>query len=327
MNKNNSKFKKIISIIFFNLIAIIALWIISDVCIYITSLKLNNQLSFQNLKDFYKKPTIPINDMEHLFLEDYQTNENMIKLRKPNGLQFKSSPILLFGCSFAFGHYLKYNQNFSYKLSNQLKRPVYNRSIPGSGIQQMYYQTTRDEFYKIVHPCNTVIHVFMDAHFKRMLGHDCFIHGISIFLHYKYKNGKLIMDNYNNPFVVFNKYNYTLRAIRRIYNEFYLKNPKNVDRITNEALSYFLKIRENLENSWHNKVKFIVLFYTPYMRHEQVLMNKLRENNFIVISTDDLTNEDLHSKKYKLPDEHPNEEAWDLLTPLFIEKMKQEKVF
>jgi len=54
--------------------------------------------------------------------------------RKPDGLEYKNkTPILIFGCSFAFGQYLNHKKTVSYKLSKLLKRPVYNRSVPGGG--------------------------------------------------------------------------------------------------------------------------------------------------------------------------------------------------
>ncbi|MBQ2644255.1 hypothetical protein IJG14_01615 [bacterium] len=322
MHKTFIKLKKIISIILFNIIAIVTLWFISDVCLYITSLKLNNQLSFQNLKKFYKKPNNPyyVNDF---FCID---NNSEYRSRKPVGLQYKSPPILLFGCSYAYGSYLGDNQNFGHKLSNQIQVPVFNRAIPGCSLQHMYYQTTTLEFYKSVLKCDTVVYVIISDHFRRMLGEVFNIYENSFYMHYKYKNRIFIMDNYKDFFAIFYKYNYTLRAIRKIYYYFYLKNPKNYDKITDEALAYFIKTRENLENHWHNKINFVVLFYGSCI-YENILMNKLKENKFIIISTNDLTKEDIYSRKYKFSDNHPNEAAWDLLTPLFVQKMKQEKVF
>ncbi len=48
----------------------------------------------------------------------------------------------------------------------------------------------------------------------------------------------------------------------------------------------------------------------------------LKENGFNVISAPEITNNKILSKKYAIPyDGHPNEEAWNLLTPLIAKKL------
>ncbi|MBQ2645036.1 hypothetical protein IJG14_05650 [bacterium] len=297
-----------------------------------TNLKKYGQLSIANLKNFYTTPYNPIGSIDYFFdLKNNISDENTYRARKPEGLVYKTSPILLFGCSFAYGHALSFNQTFSYKLANIIQRPIYNRAIAAGGFQHMYYQTTTEEFYKSIPPCEIVIYVFIVDHYRRMLGNPFFIHSNELYLHYKYKKGTFKLDDFNNPFTIFYKYNYTLRAIRKLYNSFYLNNNKNADKITDEAIAYFIKTRKNLQNHWHNKIKFVVFFYQPYYMNyvpTYKFIYKLRQNGFYTITADNLTKEDLNNAKYKIQNDwHPNEAAWDLLTPLFIEKMKQEKIF
>ena len=49
---------------------------------------------------------------------------------------------------------------------------------------------------------------------------------------------------------------------------------------------------------------------------------------FIVITNEELTQEFLHffPSKYMQNDTHPNEAAWELLTPLFVRELKNKKV-
>ena len=56
------------------------------------------------------------------------------------------------------------------------------------------------------------------------------------------------------------------------------------------------------------------------LNNNQILKTKLEKNGFITITSKDLTNEDLTSEKYSF-DNHPTEAAWDLLTPLLVEKL------
>ena len=57
--------------------------------------------------------------------------------------------------------------------------------------------------------------------------------------------------------------------------------------------------------------------------YKKEFINKLKNNNFIVISTKEITDENLLDEKYQMPDNHhPTEKAWDLLIPKFIERLK-----
>ena len=72
---------------------------------------------------------------------------------------------------------------------------------------------------------------------------------------------------------------------------------------------------------WNNKINFYVIFYED-IKYSDMLQNKLKNNNFKVLKTSDLTNEDLDSPKYKMQDNgHPTEEAWNLLTPLILKNI------
>ena len=86
---------------------------------------------------------------------------------------------------------------------------------------------------------------------------------------------------------------------------------------------HFIQSKNNMEKRWKN-TKFIVLMYNPAYKEDNYLKEKLESQNFIVIKTDDLTTENLKENKYFQQNQHPTEEAWDLLTPLLIEKLHLE---
>ena len=65
------------------------------------------------------------------------------------------------------------------------------------------------------------------------------------------------------------------------------------------------------------------------MNHvSEKLIPKLEKNGFVVITNEELTQENLHffPSKYMQNDGHPNEDAWELLTPLFVRELKNKKV-
>ena len=328
MNKYNysNKFFKIMKIILINILLIILIWFLFNVCFFIYSLQQEKNLTIERLKTFNRN-----NFRETLCIDNSFSLSNLPnKPHNPVGLKYNKSPLLILGCSFAYGQYLNDKQIFSSKLSEINKQPVYNRALPGYGLQHAYYQTTQEYFYNQVPPCNTVVYVFIDDHFRRMLGEEFYITYFAMYLHYTYKDDKFILDNYDNPFFLFYKNDYIFKTIRKLYNQFYLKN--NPDKITDEALAYFIKIRENLENHWHKKINFIVLFYedsfnSQYTFLKKSLIPKLESNNFEVIETSKLTDESLFEGKYLAPEnDHPTEQAWELITPLFVEECKKRKI-
>ncbi len=155
---------KIIKIIILNLCLVILFVFISDLIIYKTTVA--NRHSIYKISEFRYKINPWYLDLEHYFTG----TDDVYKGRKPDGLEFlNKTPITVFGCSFAHGQHLKYNQTFSYKLSHILKRPVYNRAIPGSSFQDMYEQVQNDYFYKDVPSPDIIFYFMIDDHYRRML--------------------------------------------------------------------------------------------------------------------------------------------------------------
>ena len=141
--------KKIIGILSINILILLFLLFICDFIIY----KIYSEpkkyfskypqassippfkYSFKNIKVFWTGE-----DIIQFFTNN--TNDSEWGCRLPEGLQYcnntSCNPIIVFGDSYTYGEFLKYNQTFSYKLAYTLKRPVYNRAIPGVGIEHMY---------------------------------------------------------------------------------------------------------------------------------------------------------------------------------------------
>lgn len=331
-----NKFFNIFIILLFNFILLIFLWFLSDFVIY--KIDSNPKKFYENFPPTTEIPKFKYNTKEpnivYIPLYDYYDgSDDIFKGRKPVGLEYckpgkECKPIIIFGCSFAHGQYLKYNQNFSYKLSQTLKRPVYNRGITGSGVQHMYYQVADEvdkSFYEQVPPSDTIFYVLIDDHYQRMTIFSDYdtIQG-NIHLRYTLKDGKLVKDNYNNILLNIIKSSPTVKAINLKYLDNYIKNPKNAEKLTDLMLAYFVQTRNILENKWNKKINFIVIFYdNDKIDYKDILRRKLEENNFIVLDTAEMTDVDLNSEEYLMQDNlHPKEKAWDLLTPKIIDKLK-----
>lgn len=285
--------------------------------------KRRNETSLKPIE--YKLPTF-LKDMYSLekFCDDEDTD--CINLRNPI-LIGNDKPITIFGGSFAFGHYLTQQQNFAYKLAEQLNRPVYNRAIAGLGINNMLYQITSSKFYRVVPPSDLVFYVMIDDHYRRSMIKA--FHPVEHYesAHYKYnpKKDKMEITNFIPVIEQLEKL-YIVKLFRNYYVQNYLKDVKNADKITEDMLIRFIKSREKLEKRWGNKIDFVVVFYQE-ISFSSLLKEKLEKNGFIVVSTDELTKEDLNNEFYKQQDNgHPTEEAWNLLTPLIIQKLYEKGV-
>ncbi len=327
--------KKIFLIFLSNIFLIIFLFFILDI------------ISYQIIKiDHKKNHNWEIEDYGHNinkpYLLDCNSSNNCfsglngaIPGRKPIGLEYKSTPLVIFGCSFAYGSYLDVNQTLGYKLSEILKRPVYNRALPGNGLQGMFFQARSSNdinnkeniFYKFVPYSDTVIYVMIDDHYRRILVDFFDYQCKEINLRYILYKNKLKLINNRINIIDYIKSFYFIRFINHHYVQDYIYNKKNAETLTDLVLRYFIETRNELENKWQNqenkKLKFIIVFYDYYeIPYKEILRQKLEKNNFIVIDTDEITKEDLSSEKYNMieKDNHPNETAWNLLVPLIIKK-------
>ena len=94
-----------------------------------------------------------------------------------------------------------------------------------------------------------------------------------------------------------------------------------------------MESKKEVEKHWKN-VKFVIFDYesdslwfnnSPNVLNE-ANVEKLRQDGFIVIKTSELTDKKLGEGYYiSKDDQHPNEAAWNLITPLFVKKLKEYK--
>ncbi len=241
--------------------------------------------------------------------------------RAPEGLQYNKKPIVIFGCSYAYGYNLEKEQTLSYKLANLAKQPVYNRAWTGWSVQHMLYQTRLEKFYEQIQEPEYVIYVYLNDHLRRLYLMSFAAWNILADeqnLRYKEKDGNLIQIQNNNPILRQIKRLYLTNELHRIYVEKYILKDKQ--KCYDFALKHFVESKNEMQKHWEN-TKYIVLFYND-TSDNKVFKTNLEKNGFIIIDSSDLTNENLKDSKYMMPNEHPTEAAWDLITPKLIEKLK-----
>ncbi len=238
--------------------------------------------------------------------------------RQPDGLEYKNKPIVIFGCSYAYGHFLDKEQTLSYKMSHQAKVPVYNRAYSGWGIQHMLYQVKRELFYEKVPEPQYAIYVFIPDHINRLYFNffvlfDTLLEKFN--LRYKEKDGKLYEVTHNNKLL--NQFQ-RLYLVNKINQHIIIKTQKT-EKHYNFALKHFIESKEEMQKHWKN-TKYVVLFYTT-RPNDYILKNKLKENDFIVLDAEEITNTNLWDDKYMRKDIHPTEDAWNIIVPKLIENL------
>ena len=317
--------KKTVLIVFFNILFLILVFFCAEILTY----KYQAKIFYDSHPKIY-----PINKYSYdIYYPDYITDlknhfngaNNLYQGRKPDGSEYKrKTPITLFGCSFAFGQHLNDNQTLSYKLAQELKRPVFNRAIAGGSFQHMYLQVINDSFYEDIPFSDTVIYVMIDDHYRREMLNYFDVLNLHIHPHFLRKNNELVMEDYDNKFMNAIRSSYIVKTINHVYADKYIKNPKNAEKVTDTALLYFIESRNELKKQWKNDIKFIVILYDCWeIPYKDLLCKKLKENGFSVYSVKSFTDENLMQEKYMMQDNyHPTEAAWDLLVPSFIEKLE-----
>ena len=269
---------------------------------------------------FVDKNKVPFSKLvmskNHYFLKnicvDFDKLYQNTEFRPIEGSQYTNKkPIVIFGCSFAYGAGLFDNQTFSHKLSEYTKRKVYNRAYNGWGPQNMLYQVKRKDFYDIVkEEPEMIIYVFMSGHTMRAFTE---IWAFENEIFYKDTKDSLKESYFRSGRLL---YGYTARQIRRL-----ITTKKDCTQAAADfAIKHFTESKKEMEKHWKNtKYCIFVYSYNDNKNFEKKYLETLRNKDFIVIFADDITDKNIHSTEYRRSnfDEHPNEKAWDLLVPLF----------
>ncbi len=289
--------KVILNILLFSIITYIS-FIVFDEIVYFNDFK-----SFKNLK--LQK------------IESYFTYFSCVE-----GEKYENKPIMLFGCSFANGPRLKKEQKLAYKLAILTKRPIYNYSLPGYGVQPMLYFFSHD-MNPDVKP-EYIIYTFIDDHIRRLYnGYEHTTpHCYFIPIKYFEIGGKFYEYYVPCPRIIGS---YWLAKLKdKIYYDYYYS--QDVDKNFDLLKAYFLQSRKLAIKKFPN-AKFVIFIYDYFPDRKKYAQSKrwseLEKEGFIIINSADFKNGQLlETREFSLPnDNHPNAKAWDLIVPQLVAKL------
>lgn len=233
--------------------------------------------------------------------------------------------VILYGDSFTFGSGLSDNQTFSYKLQNYTQRLVYNRGLAGYGIQHMLYLVLNNiEIMKqdknFIEP-EYVIYTFIEDHIHRICKSNDFFD--RYLMYYKYNKDKTSLVQFSD-FDLLYWHSYILRSL--YYNNYNssLEYGENVIILSDDDLNYilehFLLANYNIKKAFNNS-KFVIFVYQGDYVIKQI-ESRLKEQNIQVVYLSELSEINFQQDKYRLDEQHPTEEAWEIIVPLLAKKLE-----
>jgi len=240
-------------------------------------------------------------------------NVSSIMFRRDENTSSVKKPIIISGCSFAWGAALKDNQTISYKIGHITGRPVYNRAGSGWGLSHFLYQIRKEYFFKNHREPEYIIYVFLYEHFNRLGRFKISPLFRDFQPEYKIKNNTLY--EIKPKLIDYTAFAFTVQMHRKKqYKDF----PKTIK-------TYFLETAKEIKKHWKN-TKLVILKYPViegiYDYDSSSMWQELKNEGIIVLDAAEYAGEKILEPEYKIDGFHPSAEAWDLILPGLISELK-----
>lgn len=302
-------------IVLINILIGIILFVILDFLSFnILFSKIHENFSLQRKIKIYVQNVFKTDlENEYVYYKQYRKTENE---------KSKKAPILIFGCSYAYGYKLDDNSTFSYRLGELTGRPVYNRARPGMGPQYTLYLLKNEDFYKTVPKPEYVIYVLNKWHIERAISGHHFRQNRYVFYKPNTTNkaaGLLVRDSVK-------EFLYRSYLIYIIKTYLGLTTFEQIIQDTMPLKLHLLEIKRQINSHWGEDVKVVLLIYERPQAIEGLIapiLPELKNEGFIIVNINDLSNKDFKNPQYTLSksDGHPNSRSWKELTPLIVKKL------
>ena len=269
-------------------------------------------------QDEEKKPPKNYLTGNDFTIENIEKNKKSF-LRQPCGLNYKKAPILIYGCSYAYGYKLKENEHIGYFLSDLAKRPVYNYGISAKGVQHALY--IMQHAPKIVPDPEYIIYIFMNDQIRRMYM-PCGFTNYFNFFEYKNINNNFILKK-DKGLLKYLKNTFLYKSIIRetFCKGRYLKEEEKFKLFK----MYLQEMNKETKNRYPN-AKFILIIYDRQHDWHIVLTDKhiqeIKNMGIDVIDLSEYFGDKLLQKEYQINDDphgHPNAKAWQMIAQKLIE--------
>lgn len=313
-----NKFLKIFLIIIVNLLFFVAAFLILDY----TAFKMQKMNNY----DLNKKRNF-----------DFQTYITHVPLRDPIGTQYNKKPIIVSGCSYAYGAGVEENETLAANLSRLLKSPVYNIGTSGTSIQHAILTVENHYIDNIIKDANYFIYIFIGDHFMRVIGDEPFdaYTPRPVFVP---RNGKLHLKYYIFPLWDESSLVYYLKM--SFYRKMIIKHNKSFEKYLFDLVKmHFMLLNEDIK-AINPNIKLVVLLYKDDYTYVPLLESpRWSEYKDLGIEVVDISQylpeifDDTHNKiedsrcftneDYCVHfDGHPNARAWTKVADLLVNKLQ-----
>lgn len=263
---------------------------------------------------------------------DYDTIKSFYPIRGTTGENFKRNGIIIFGCSYGYGAFLEMEQTFGYKLSQMLKRPVYNYAASGQSPQFAIIRIRSHELDDIIKKSDYAIYVTIGEHVWRTRVNSNGFHYEAVWprMIIKKVHGEKKLVRYWAKFPSIEG-SYLVKYIKKIWFAKIL-TPLNIKFVQNYMFDFaklhYLTINKELKEINPN-IKMIVLVYHDEEETELFTSSsrwsELEQEGITVIDVNKCLPQLRQNEngKYTIPnDGHPSEAAWNDITDLFVNELK-----
>ena len=270
---------------------------------------------------------------------DYQlfdVNKNSL-YRPLYGKNFQKRPVIIFGCSIAYGYNLTNDANFGSILSDYTKRPVYNAANVGFGPAHMLKLLKENKILFQVNNPEYIVYTFIDDHKKRLFFHQGWKHDSQLYLRYTLdKNGELQQVTRKYPFY------WHFQTVKHIQYGLQRLNYNNNEKV--EALmSKIFEDSVSIMKTRYPDAKLILLLYNqdicydnpnkaPF-KTEKILtqeeQNMFKKLGFEIYNMEELVDKSLCGVDYHsyiinsdmIDPYHPSSKMWEEFVPKLVEKL------
>lgn len=260
------------------------------------------------------------------YLKENNKEELSSEYRDPVGLNYKKGNIVIFGCSYGYGYKLETKDTFHYKISERLKRPVYNYALPGESTQFALMKIRSHTIDDIIKKSDYAVLVTISEHISRL---HCTSGGFPFeyaWPRYDVKNNKLV---YHTPRFPIIETSYLYKYIRKLFFAGTLSRSKSKivqDYLFNYMKLHYMEIKKDLEKINPN-IKVVIIVYADHPFLDWFIhtehWKELEDEGFIVIPVNKYLPQLREKKGYMIPnDGHPSAKAWTEITELITDKLK-----
>ncbi len=272
--------------------------------------------------------------LPHIYNSDDINKFFLSKLDETDYFQFKDfekqsdKSIILFGGSVAYGEnknsdnlVLADEDTISYKLSQALNLSVYNRAIPGCGLNEILYQLKHPFLLKnITKEPEYIIYIYMPDHIRRMLMPCNPITKQYFLTYYKLQKNNTLKER--KYWFLKELYSYNLFMYNRIFA--WQDNTAVKKQLYSYFQAYLNEINSEIKKIYPN-TKFVIIIYSSLYDFEDEIMSEYNVIDIPKLTGIDIMNSNEELEKKYIADSffHPNGDYWNMVLPVIVEKLNE----